>query len=155
MGRTRRVPVLADPGILMTLEPLIQWSQLFYRSIYDELIDVRNELNKEQIIYTTTPPILGDMKVGEVAIGNGSESSPSAGSHAIYFKPNDTQIVVLSTDGTLISISYIGTQPSSSSVTTLTDTKELIKELVLWTDLLNQHLQLITGCELQLGETLS
>lgn len=153
MGRTRRVPVLADPGFLNELEPLIQWSQLFYRSIYDELIDIRVELNKEQIIYEV-PPILGDMKVGEIAIGNGSESEPSEGSHAIYYKPNDEQIVVLSTDGTLISISYIGTQPSSSSPSEISQMVVLTRELTLMINQINQYLIIITGCKFDLGETL-
>lgn len=48
----------------------------------------------------TTAPALADMKVGEVALGNATESSPAAGSHALYFKPLSTKIMVIATNGT-------------------------------------------------------
>ena len=45
----------------------------------------------------TTAPTLAQMDVGEMAIGDGSEASPDAGSNAIYYKPDETKIVVNST----------------------------------------------------------
>lgn len=40
-------------------------------------------------------PTLVQMKIGEIVIGDGTESSPDAGSNAIYFKPDDTKIIVI------------------------------------------------------------
>lgn len=153
MGRTRRTPVLVSPDLVKDLEPLITWSQLFFRSTYDELLDVRDVLNRELVVYTT-PPILGDMKIGEIAIGNGSESSPSADSHALYYKPNESTIVVISTDGSLISIRYIGTTSVASTVSTLTNTNALLSELIEYASLANAHLSIIASAKLELGDTL-
>ncbi len=48
----------------------------------------------------TTAPALAAMKVGELAFGDGTESSPAAGSDAIYFKPDASKICVIATNGT-------------------------------------------------------
>lgn len=50
----------------------------------------------------TTAPALGDMDVGEIWIGDATESSPAAGSDAVYIKINDATIMVIRTDGTTI-----------------------------------------------------
>jgi hypothetical protein len=44
-------------------------------------------------------PALADMAVGEIFIGDGTESSPAAGSNAIYFKPDSATIVVIASNG--------------------------------------------------------
>lgn len=44
-------------------------------------------------------PVLADMDVGEIFIGDGTESSPAAGSNAIYFKPDSATIVVIASNG--------------------------------------------------------
>jgi len=41
-------------------------------------------------------PTLNQMSIGELVIGDGTESDPDSGSNAIYFKPDATKIVVIS-----------------------------------------------------------
>jgi len=65
-----------------------------YQSQVAELI------NKMEVFYTA--PALEEMEIGEVAIGAGTESSPSASSNALYFKPDSATIVVIASDGSTV-----------------------------------------------------
>jgi hypothetical protein len=55
----------------------------------------------------TVAPALGDMEVGEIWIGDATESSPASGSDALYIKINEATIMVVRTDGTTIEGSNI------------------------------------------------
>jgi hypothetical protein len=60
-----------------------------------------------RIPVVTTRPDLGDMEVGELWAGDGTESSPAAGSNAIYIKVDSATIMVVRTNGTSIEGAHI------------------------------------------------
>ena len=62
-----------------------------YQSQVAELI------NKVHVF--TAAPSLEEMEIGEIALGDGTESSPAAGSDALYFRPDASKIVVISSNG--------------------------------------------------------
>jgi hypothetical protein len=62
-----------------------------YQSQVAELI------NKLQVFLTA--PSLEEMEIGEIALGDGTEASPAAGSDALYFRPDSSKIVVISSNG--------------------------------------------------------
>lgn len=43
----------------------------------------------------TSAPALANMDIGELWLGDGSESSPDAGSNALYFKVDAGKIIVI------------------------------------------------------------
>lgn len=47
-------------------------------------------------------PVVASMEVGEIALGDGTEAAPAAGSNALYFKPDAATIVVISSDGSTL-----------------------------------------------------
>jgi len=110
-------------------------------------------INRDHVF--TSAPSLESMEVGESAYGNATESSPSAGSHALYFKPNRDEIVVLSFDGVSFSTRYIVSSSKTApneGITTLTDTVSLLETLLAEVSLANAHLAVITEAELELGD---
>lgn len=65
-----------------------------------------NQLWQIQHVFTTAPA-LEDMDVGQVALGDGTESAPASGSDAIYYKPDNAKIVCTSTNGSSIAVRFI------------------------------------------------
>lgn len=49
-------------------------------------------------VFTTTAPVLADMQVGEIAIGNGTEA---AGANGLYAKSSKTKIDVYAVSRTI------------------------------------------------------
>jgi hypothetical protein len=57
-------------------------------------------INKTHVF--TSAPSLEEMEIGEMALGDGTESSPAAGSDALYFRPDSSKIVVISSNGSTL-----------------------------------------------------
>lgn len=109
-------------------------------------------INKDHVF--TTAPSLESMEVGESAYGNATESLPSAGSNALYFKPNRDEIVVLSFDGFTFSTRFISNTTSTVTLPSLQQTNALMCEILSMVSLLVQHAKSATEIDLQFGESL-
>jgi len=111
---------------------------------------VRELINRAHVF--TSAPSLESMEVGESAFGNGTESLPSAGSDALYYKPDKDKIVCLASDGDSFSVRFIPAATLSAG-TTFAQTNDLLEEVLALVSLLNAHLQILTETDLELGET--
>ena len=76
---------------------------------YSNLFDIVKRLNHIWGVsdIVTTAPALADMRVGTVLMGDGTESSPAAGSDALYFKPDAAKIVVIASNGSSLATRHI------------------------------------------------
>ncbi len=79
--------------------PAVGIDLIHYQSQVAELI------NKVHVF--TTAPLLEEMEIGEIALGDGTEASPAAGSDALYFRPDSSKIVVISSNGSTLATRFI------------------------------------------------